>query len=96
MSAPVELEEGLQPKRHSAPGSGSNNVVDVGQSANLNPAQDAYDVISPGTINDPNNPLNWSDSKKMTILLIVSMTAFLPDFGSSVGAVTSVVQSNLL
>ena len=45
---------------------------------------------------DANDPLNWADHKKMAILLNVSATSFLADFGSSIGAVTSVVQSNAL
>ncbi len=53
-------------------------------------------VLSPQPSSDVNDPLNWSQSKKMIILLVVSATAFLPDFGSSMGAVTSVVQSNLV
>ena len=45
---------------------------------------------------DANDPLNWADHKKMVILLTASATSFLADFGSSTGAVTSVVQSNAL
>ena len=54
------------------------------------------DALDPQPSNDENDPLNWSQAKKMTILLVVSATAFLPDYGSATGAVTSVVQSNLL
>ena len=53
-------------------------------------------VLDPQPSNDENDPLNWSQSKKMMILLIVSASAFLADYGSATGAVTSVVQSNLL
>ena len=42
------------------------------------------------------DPLNWTNHKKIAILLTVSATAFLADYGSSTGAVTSVVQSNAL
>lgn len=45
---------------------------------------------------DAHDPLNWTGRKKMAILMTISATAFLPDFGSSIGAVTSVVQSNAL
>ncbi len=44
---------------------------------------------------DANDPLYWTGHKKMAVLLTVSATAFLADFGSSLGAVTSVVQSNI-
>ena len=50
----------------------------------LQPSEDAHD------------PLNWTARKKMAILMTVSATAFIADFGSSIGAVTSVVQSNAL
>ena len=50
----------------------------------LQPSEDAHD------------PLNWTARKKMAILMTVSATAFIADFGSSTGAVTSVVQSNAL
>ncbi|CAO1605759.1 hypothetical protein XANCAGTX0491_009265 [Xanthoria calcicola] len=59
-------------------------------------AQKGHTVLAPQPSTDPNDPLNWSPTKKMRILLVISVTAFLPDFGSSMGAVTSVVQSNLL
>ena len=60
----------------------------------LKMTQDGQIVLSPQPSSDVNDLLNWSQSKKMIILLVVSATAFLPDFGSSMGAVTSVVQSN--
>ena len=62
----------------------------------LKTINDGRTLLDPQPTDDTNDPLNWSQSKKMTILLVVSATAFLADFGSSVGAVTSVVQSNLL
>ncbi len=58
--------------------------------------QKGHTVLAPQPSTDPNDPLNWLSTKKMTMLLVISVTAFLPDFGSSMGAVTSVVQSNLL
>lgn len=62
----------------------------------LRTTHDGHTVLNPQPSSDGNDPLNWSQSKKTAILLIVSATAFLADFGSSMGAVTSVVQSNLL
>lgn len=43
--------------------------------------------------NDPQDPLNWSRSKKNVILLIVSAAAFIPDFASAMGAVTVLPQA---
>ncbi|KAL8831348.1 MAG: hypothetical protein Q9170_005341 [Blastenia crenularia] len=71
-------------------------TIKLDQSEGMVLAQGADMVLLPQPSTDPNDPLNWRPSKKMTILLVISMTAFLPDFGSSMGAVTSVVQSNLL
>ena len=64
--------------------------------SSLRTTSDGVDILSPQPSDDENDPLNWSQSKKKLILLIVSAIAFLPDFGASLGAVTSVVQSNLL
>ena len=52
--------------------------------------------LSPQPSDDENDPLNWTKRKKMSILLVISAVAFLADYGSSTGAVTSVAQSNLL
>lgn len=62
----------------------------------LRTTKDGRIVLDPQPSDDENDPLNWSQTRKMTILLVVSATAFLADFGSTMGAVTSVVQSNLL
>ena len=62
----------------------------------LKTTHDGRTVLTPQPSSDPNDPLNWSQWKKMVVLLVISATAFLADFGSSMGAVTSVVQSNML
>ncbi|MCJ1456322.1 hypothetical protein MMC28_006683 [Mycoblastus sanguinarius] len=61
----------------------------------LKTTPDGTSLLQPQLSDDQNDPLNWPKAQKMLILLVVSVTAFLPDFGSSMGAVTSVVQSNL-
>ena len=61
-----------------------NNQVMLTPQPHLQPSEDASD------------PLNWANHNKIAILLTVSATAFLADYGSSTGAVTSVVQSNAL
>ena len=57
----------------------------------LKTTYDGYIVLDPQLSSDGNNSLNWSQSKKIAILLIVSVTAFLVDFSSSIGAVISVI-----
>ncbi|MBW0499177.1 hypothetical protein O181_038892 [Austropuccinia psidii MF-1] len=42
-------------------------------------------VLWPQPIDDPNDPQNWSKSKKLTILIILTMAAFIPDFDSGIG-----------
>jgi MFS family permease len=47
----------------------------------------------PQPSDDPEDPLNWSWAKKHAILFTISAVAFLPDYGSSIGAVTLIPQS---
>lgn len=56
-------------------------------------AKDGHTVLIPQPSDDPLDPLNWSTVRKHVILLIVSMSAFLPDYGSATGAVTLLPQS---
>lgn len=49
-------------------------------------------TLDPQPTSDPNDPLNWSSAKKHLFLFIVACTAFLPDYGSSTGAITNLVQ----
>jgi hypothetical protein len=49
-------------------------------------------ILDPQPSSDPNDPLNWSWAKKHLFLIIVACTAFLPDYGSSTGAITNLVQ----
>ena len=48
--------------------------------------------LHPQPSSDPNDPLNWSVVKKHLFLFIIAITAFLPDYGSSTGAITNLVQ----
>lgn len=61
--------------------------------ANLKRARDGHTILLPQPSDDPNDPLNWSWFKKHVILIIISMTAFLPDYGSATGAVTLLPQA---
>lgn len=61
--------------------------------ANLKRARDGHTILLPQPSSDPNDPLNWSRMKKHLILIIISMAAFLPDYGSATGAVTLLPQA---
>lgn len=54
-------------------------------------AQDGHNLV-PQPTTDPKDPLNWSVLKKHLFLIIIAVTAFLPDYGSSTGAITNLVQ----
>ena len=73
----------------------NSNSVEAGV-RQMKTMHDGLRDLNPQPSDNVNDPLNWTVYKKMAILLTVSATAFLADFGSSTGAVTSVVQSNSL
>lgn len=56
-------------------------------------AIDGRTVLIPQPSDDPVDPLNWSKVKKHLFLFIISASAFLPDYGSAVGAVTLLPQA---
>lgn len=60
--------------------------------AGLKVNHDGSTILSPQPSNDPNDPLNWSVVKKHVFLFVIAVTAFLPDYGSSTGAITNLVQ----
>jgi hypothetical protein len=74
-------------------------VVDVSQIQDkalverLKLASDGRTILIPQPSEDPNDPLNWSWFKKHLILVIISATAFLPDYGSATGAVALIPQA---
>ena len=97
MAGDSDYEKGSKPKDNEIHSGTSTDVwPNLDLSRPLKTTDDGHTVLIPQPSNDPNDPLNWSQSKKNITLLIVSATAFLADFGSSMGAVTSVVQSSLL
>ena len=59
----------------------------------LQTADDGKTVLIPQPSSDPNDPLNWSRLKKHAILFVITVVAFLPDFGSSIGIVTLLPQA---
>lgn len=56
-------------------------------------ASDGKTVLIPQPSSDPNDVLTWTWTNKHIILFVISATAFLPDYGSAVGAVTLIPQS---
>jgi hypothetical protein len=66
--------------------------LESGQLGNLRLAKDGHTVLIPQPTSDPNDPLNWSWKRKHMMLAIVSITAFLGDFGSGAGIPLIVLQ----
>ncbi|CZR62199.1 related to HOL1 protein [Phialocephala subalpina] len=60
--------------------------------ADLKMHHDGSTILVPQPSSDPNDPLNWSVMKKHVFLFVIAVTAFLPDYGSSTGAITNLVQ----
>ena len=54
---------------------------------------DGRTVLIPQPSTDPNDPLTWSWKNKHILLFVIAATAFLPDYGSAVGAVTLLPQA---
>ena len=70
------------------------NINELGaEGQGLQTAQDGKTVLIPQPSSDPNDPLNWNPSRKYVTLLVITVTAFLPDFGSSMGIVTLLPQA---
>jgi hypothetical protein len=63
-------------------------VADKSLVEGLKLSKDGHTVLIPQPSSDSNDTLNWSWTKKHVMLIIISMTAFLPDYGSATGAVT--------
>ncbi|RVX67272.1 hypothetical protein B0A52_09309 [Exophiala mesophila] len=70
-------------------------VIDASdpQHASLKRAPDGTTILLPQPSSDVNDPLNWTRFKKHLILIIISLSAFLPDYGSATGAVTLLPQA---
>ncbi|KAL6713803.1 hypothetical protein ACLMJK_008295 [Lecanora helva] len=50
-------------------------------------------ILIPEPSDTPQDPLNWSWSRKHVILFVLSATAFLPDYGAASGASTQIPQA---
>ena len=68
-------------------------VITDGAHSSLKHANDGTTILLPQPSDDKHDPLNWSWTKKHVILIIISMAAFLPDYGSATGAVTLLPQA---
>ncbi|KAI4854087.1 MFS general substrate transporter, partial [Aureobasidium sp. EXF-8845] len=70
-------------------------VADIEGSSrnNLKTARDGHTVLIPQPSDSPLDTLNWSLTRKHVILFIISLAAFLPDYGSATGAVTLLPQA---
>lgn len=67
--------------------------ADLYDAADLKLAEDGKTVLIPQPSDDPDDPLNWPNKKKLAILFTMSTIAFLPEFGSAVGIPAIVPQS---
>lgn len=61
--------------------------------AGVKVAKDGRTRLIPQPSDDPDDPLNWSWRKKHTVLFVISLASFLPDYGSATGAVTLIPQA---
>lgn len=68
------------------------NDVSLAQDQGLKTTADGQTILIPQPSDSPNDPLNWSQFRKHLLLIIISCTALLPDYGSATGAVTLQVQ----
>jgi hypothetical protein len=68
-------------------------ITDKSLVERLKLAPDGHTILIPQPSDNPNDPLNWSWWKKHVVLIIISMTAFLPDYGSATGAVALIPQA---
>jgi hypothetical protein len=66
--------------------------LEKGQYGNLKLAKDGHTVLIPQPSADPNDPLNWSWTRKHLMLAVISATAFLGDYGSGAGIPLIVLQ----
>ncbi|MCJ1471680.1 hypothetical protein MMC13_000320 [Lambiella insularis] len=101
MSRPEDLEKSLAyttsgPVTPDSSSDGEGYVLDahqLGANSSLRTTRDGQIILRPQPSNDPDDPLNWSQLKKHLILLVISATAFLPDYGGSMGAVALIPQA---
>ncbi|MDI1488690.1 MAG: hypothetical protein OHK93_007966 [Ramalina farinacea] len=69
------------------------DATQVDSAEGLKTSRDGHNILIPQPSEDPNDPLNWSQTKKHVMLMVISATAFLPDYGAATGAVTLIPQA---
>ena len=55
-------------------------------------AKDGRTVLIPPPSDSPDDPLNWSHTRKILTLAIITLLTGLPDFASAMGVVTLIPQ----
>ncbi|KAF8293646.1 MFS general substrate transporter [Clavulina sp. PMI_390] len=97
-AGPGDLETGAAPGATGTAGTHGEGLRMVNgrpMRGNLKMAPDGVTVLVPQPNDDPRNPLNWPQWKKYLVLLVVSISAILPDYGSATGAVTLIPQGEM-
>lgn len=68
------------------------NDTSLAHDRGLKTTADGQTILIPQPSDSPNDPLNWTQFRKHLILIIISCTALLPDYGGATGAVTLTFQ----
>ena len=69
------------------------DVNQLGPNISTKTAPDGQTVLIPQPNDSSDDPLNWSQAKKHTVLAVIIACTFLPDYGSATGAVTLIPQA---
>lgn len=97
MSSKAEAKDAEEQESRSDRVQPNGYYIDTGylssNDASLKTAADGHTVLIPQPTSDSNDPLNWTSRKKHIILFVITYLAFLPDYGSSMGAVTLIPQA---
>lgn len=83
---------GLDPEEAGEIGGYILNDASLAHEHGLKTTADGNTILIPQPSDSPNDPLNWTRVRKHVILIIISCTALLPDYGSATGAVTLTAQ----
>ncbi|KAF4975664.1 hypothetical protein FZEAL_7554 [Fusarium zealandicum] len=68
-------------------------TVDGAEGTSLRLAKDGHTVLLPQPTDDPNDPVNWSSTKKHLILFTVAWAALTADFASASGSAPIILQA---
>ncbi|KAL9027814.1 MAG: hypothetical protein Q9180_007272, partial [Flavoplaca navasiana] len=69
------------------------DVNQLGPNVSSKIAPDGQTVLIPQPNDSLDDPLNWSQAKKYTVLAVIIACTFLPDYGSATGAITLIPQA---